>query len=858
MTMAQPCGEAYGRSPSSAPLYSRSVCGSERRCRFGDSELRRAVRMGRMALRRSRSPIAVDKSPPEAAQQRRVEDEWVWGWGPTPGIVSVWADDDGRAVVFRRIPSTGELVREDDRFRPWLVLAQLTDLLHLGEQLKPEGAPDALATFRELDGLGSLRYLVCADDGRLLISEVLEGASRRLGRRVAHLRELGKEAVLALPPEEQYLVATGRTYFRDLSFDHLRRFQFDLETTGLDPERDRIFMAACRNPSGTTEILESSGHGNSGEADLINQLVAKVKAVDPDVIENHNLHGFDLPFLVRRARILGVQLTLGRAGLPGLRVRAARRGSASTPDGRRVRFVAPGRELIDTLDAVLRYDFATRELPNHRLKTVARHLGIAGPDREYIKGAQIYEVYRRDPERVRRYATADVQEVAGVARMLGGAAFALAQMAPRRYERVADAGAATGIIDPLLVRAYLRSGTALPAHQPGDGTPHSGAALHLFAAGVARRVVKADVASLYPSLMRSYRIGPARDHLGAMLTLVDRLVELRLAAKASARQSPPESAERYGYEAVSAAMKLVVNSAYGYLAAGGLTRFADVQAANEVTRRGRETLELVCRELASRGVTLLEADTDGVYFAVPDHWTEPDERRVVVEVAALLPLLVQLEFEGRYRAMLSHEPKNYALLGYDGALLLRGVAFRSSRAEPFGQAFLRYAVGRLLAGDVPGVREAYVTTLDRLRGRHFAAREVASCVRLSKTWAQYLQVRDSRRELPYEALLAAGRKSWSVGDRIRVYRRKSGAAGLIEDSEDAAAGIDSAEERDYDIDHYARLLRQTFAVRLACAFSPADFEVVFADPDQMSLFMPSVATIQTVLGKKPPTQTVDS
>ena len=168
--------------------------------------------------------------------------------------------------------------------------------------------------------------------------------------------------------------------------------------------------------------------------------------------------------------------------------------------------------------------------------------------------------------------------------------------------------------------------------------------------------MKADVASLYPSLMRSYRIGPARDHLGAMLTLVDRLVELRLAAKASARQSAPESAERYGYEAVSAAMKLVVNSAYGYLAAGGLTRFADVQAANEVTRRGRETLELVCRELASRGVTLLEADTDGVYFAVPDRWTESDERRVVAEVAALLPLLVQLEFEGRYRAMLSHEP----------------------------------------------------------------------------------------------------------------------------------------------------------------------------------------------------------
>ena len=467
----------------------------------------------------------------------RREDEWVWGWDSTPGIVSVWADIDGRAWVWRRIPNTGELVREEARFRPWLVLDRMDDLRHLGERLGPEGCETALVTHRELDGAGSLRYLVSAEDGRALIAAVLEGATRRLGRRVSHLRDLGKEAVLALAPEEQYLVATGRTYFRELSFGHLHRLQFDLETTGLHPECDRIFMIAVRYPSGATEILEAHSAGKAGEATLIRELITKVNGADPDVIENHNLHGFDLPFLVKRAQILGVPLALGRIGPPGLRTRAARRGHAEYSDGRRVRYVARGRELIDTLDAVLRYDFATRELPNHGLKTVARHLGISGPDRELIPGDQVYAVYRRDPERVRRYATADVNEVAGVARMLGGAAFALAQIAPRRYERLADAGAATGVIDPLLVRAYLRAGMALSAHHVGDGTPHSGAALHLFAAGVAHRVVKADVASLYPSLMRAYRIGPSRDHLGAMLALVDRLVDLRLAAKASGPRS---------------------------------------------------------------------------------------------------------------------------------------------------------------------------------------------------------------------------------------------------------------------------------------------------------------------------------
>ena len=751
------------------------------------------------------------------------QDEWLWGWDPTPGIVSVWAESDGRATVWRRLPETGELIREEHRFRPWLVLDNPADLQQVD--------------IGELNGPGTLRYLISANDGKTLTNTVLEAASRRLGHRLSHISELGKDAVLSLPAEEQYLVSTGRNYFRKLSFDHLRRLQFDLETTGLDPEHNRIFLIAVRDPNGNTEILEAET-----EAALIRALVTKIRQADPDVIENHNLHGFDLPFLNRRARILGVPLALGRIGPPGLRQRGARRGSASDSGSTlKIRFVAPGRELIDTLDAVIRYDFSARDLPGHGLKAVARHLGIAKDDREQIPGDQIYTVYQSDPNRVRRYAASDVEEVAGLARLLGGAAFALAQMTPRRYERLADAGAATGVIDPLLVRAYLRSGMALPAHEPGDGTAHSGAALHLYASGVAHRIVKADVASLYPSLMRAFRIGPSRDHLGVLLTLVDRLVERRLAAKASARNAPPNSVERFTHEAMSAAMKLVVNTAYGYLAAGGdLTRFADVHAANEVTRRGRETLELMCRELAARGVTLLEADTDGVYFAVPEGWNEPDERRVVAEVGALLPPLVQLEFDGRYAAMLSHEPKNYALLSYDGTLLLRGVAFRSSRAEPFGEAFLRRAIACLLINDVLGVRATFLETLDRLRKRELPTYDVSSQVRLTKSPDQYLAARDNRHELSYEALLAAGRKTWTIGDRIRVYRTKSGGAGLINES----AQLDP---KDYDVEHYARLLRDTFASRLARAFSPTDHEAVFADSEQMSFFSEPIDGIRPIL-----------
>jgi hypothetical protein len=197
--------------------------------------------------------------------------------------------------------------------------------------------------------------------------------------------------------------------------------------------------------------------------------------------------------------------------------------------------------------------------------------------------------------------------------------------------------------------------------------------------------------------------------------------------------------------------------------------------------------------------------------------------------------------------MLSPEPKHYALLGYDGSLLLRGVAFRSSRAEPFGETFLRTAIARLLAGDVAGVRDAYLDTVTALRRRTLPARDVSSRVRLTKTPAVYLKTRLRRRELPYEALLAAGRTSWSAGERIRVYRKRSGAGGIVADYDEEAATRDGTDPRDYDAEHYVRLLRETFATRLARAFTREDFAAVFADPDQLTLFPPSFTTMRPIL-----------
>ncbi len=332
-------------------------------------------------------------------------------------------------------------------------------------------------------------------------------------------------------PVEQYLMSSGRVYFRDMNYEDLHRLQFDLETTALDPHRGRIFLVAIYDNRGCATTLEASTPDE--EAQLIKDLCALIRKRDPDVIENHNLFGFDLPFLEQRASTLNIPLHLGRSGGPPQLERREETLAIGPEARRRTRYSVAGRELIDTLDAVRRYDFVVRDLPSYRLKEVARYFGIASPERVYIEGAEIFTTYRDTPELVRHYALDDVKEVDGLSRRLLGAPFVLASMAPRRYERLASAGPAMGILEPLLVRAYLRAGVALPyqaSQQEGEQGLHEGGATLLFAEGIAEQVVKADVASLYPSLMRTFQIGPACDHLGVLLSILGRLTDLRLAA----------------------------------------------------------------------------------------------------------------------------------------------------------------------------------------------------------------------------------------------------------------------------------------------------------------------------------------
>ena len=739
-----------------------------------------------------------------------VLDPLIFGHDPTSGIVSVHADHTGQAWVWKREKETVALERIT--FRPWIFARDLRDVEHLGSRLVWN---DDRAEFsvRSLKGdEGTLRYLLTGSDGQSLRREVLRGASKRKGRRISSLREVS--GYYSVGTVEQYLMASGRTYFKDLEFDDPHRLQFDLETTSLSPETGRIFMVAVKDNRGFERILEA--RKASQESEMIGALMEIIQGRDPDIIENHNISSFDLPFLMRRAERLGVTLNFSRPGAPA--------GLWKVLDGNASpHWACAGREIVDTIDAVRRMN-----LPSAGLKAVSQLFGIAPEGRVYLEGAKIAETYATQPALVRKYALQDVEEVEALARRVLAPSFALAKMAPRPYHRLPYAGTAMGMFEPMMVRAYLQAGRGLPGKQEG-GEAQLGGSVTLFAEGVLRNVVKADVASMYPSLIRHERIAPKSDPLGVFLHLIDHLTGLRLEHKAAARRGDPGE-----HDALQGAMKLVINSAYGLMGAGRMSLFGDVAAAGTVTRRGRETLKEVTGALHARGVTLIEADTDGVYFSVPEGWGEAEERAVISQVDALLPAGVTLEFDGRWAAMLSHETKNYALLGYDGTLELKGAAFTSSRGERYGQAFLEQALRCLLAGEIERIPQVYRVVVERLEAGGYSNADVGSRVKVNKTQDEYLQTRGARQEAVYEALLRSGR-TWRNGERFTLYQQAGTVLTVLEDPEGC----------DYDASFYVQQLLSGYASRLKKGLSYPDFQQLFAQ-EQGGLFDVPVTQMRAV------------
>ena len=575
----------------------------------------------------------------------------------------------------------------------------------------------------------------------------------------------------------QYLLASGTTLFKGLEFPELRCLALDIETACADgygfsnPERpeDRIISVALKDSHGEEIVLRGD---QLTEPELLQALNEAIQRCDPDVITGHNIFRFDLDYIGRRAQRHGIRLTWGRNGSPP-HVTPHARWSLADKTLEYPRWDVYGRHIVDTYFLVQLYDVAGRNLESHGLKAVARHFGIAAEERAYLDGADISTTFENDPEQLYRYNLDDVRETLALFRLLGYPWFLQSRIFPYSFQNCVIRGNATRI-NSLFLREYLHSGQAIPARTVAGAT-FEGGYTESSLQGVVGPIVHCDVASLYPSLMLTYRLAPSRDTLGLFLPMLAELRRFRLTAKQLALDSVLD-AERYYYDALQQVFKVLINSFYGYLGAP-IHNFSDPAAAAEVTRLGRVTIRNMIDLLIAEGATPVEVDTDGIYFKPPGGCiTEGDELELVGRISHGLPEGIDVELDGRYRAMFAYKTKNYALQDYAGRIIIKGSGLRSRGLEPYLREFIREVIECLLAGKGEMVAQLFDRYVTRLRSRTLDVAWVARNETLNESPDSYLaKVRSGKRNrsAAFEIALVSGRP-FRAGDRVSYYVSGSG------------------------------------------------------------------------------------
>lgn len=527
----------------------------------------------------------------------------------------------------------------------------------------------------------------------------------------------------------QFLSLSGIRLFAGMDFNELKRMQF-----AVIPDADGKTVSAIEVGGSGDFAARFDLENCSGEAEIIAAFDRAIKEFDPDVMEGFNIFREDLPFLEKRAKKLKYHFTCGRDG--GSFASRKSRFAVAEKQISFNRYSLFGRHLADLYHLLLFYDAVHRDFDSFELPFL----------REYF---QIPE------------SASQVKMVETLCDMLLPAYFYKCNTLPLALQDCILRGSGAAL-DSLFIAEYQRAGHSVP--YPESSRFFTGALTRAGVAGVYHQVRHCDVRSLYPSVLLYLGQAPARDELGIFTGLLKKLREFRLAAKDKAKSASGNEKQRY--TALQNTFKILINSFYGYLGfAQGC--FNDYTLAETVTATGRELLTKLADKLESLGGRIVEMDTDGIYFTMPEN-TIPD---FDLQISSVLPDKIELEFDAEYPAMYCYKSKNYALLDKNGDISVSGAALKSRALEGFQRDFIK-AVLRSKLLDAPEImEECYAELKNAISNRTIDLAKLAKSEVLSDSPENYKRKQSApgaRRSAPYELALTSSR-SFRAGDKVEFY-----------------------------------------------------------------------------------------
>jgi DNA polymerase-2 len=355
------------------------------------------------------------------------------------------------------------------------------------------------------------------------------------------------------------------------------------------------------------------------EKELLTSLLDWIKQNDPDLIIGWNVINFDFDLLQKRYDLYKLKFSIGRDG--------------NSPYWRKNRnseqkyIDISGRVILDGIDLL---KSATYSFPSFSLDNVANTLLGIGKKVDDVDNRlqEITENFLHDKPALAAYNLEDCRLVWLIFEKTDLLKFAMlrSQLTGLEINRV---GGSVAAFTNLYLPKLHRSGYIAPNMGDGDLDLISpGGYVMDSIPGLYDNVLVLDFKSLYPSIIRTFKIDP--------MGLIEGLLELAqkedepIAGFDGAYFSRDKHflpniikslwrerdiAKKDKNAALSQAIKIIMNSFYGILGSTGC-RFFDPRLAGSITKRSHALLKTTKQWIETQGYQVIYGDTDSIFVHV--------------------------------------------------------------------------------------------------------------------------------------------------------------------------------------------------------------------------------------------------
>jgi DNA polymerase I len=596
-----------------------------------------------------------------------------------------------------------------------------------------------------------------------------------------------------LSPVEQYLIQTKKRLFKGIDeYSGVHRFVFDIETTGLDPETSNIILIGIKDNRGLNETIPA--FGEDGEKKCIEKFFKHIKDLKPTIIGGYNSAFFDWPFILKRAKILDVDVN----GLTqiftsqGMKEKEGMLKLANEVEPY-TQHIIWGFNIIDIAHSVRRAQAINSEIKSWGLKYITQYLEKEKPNRVYVDGAWISKIYLDNdsyyvnpktgnykkigdsgtegllekypgkfeiwPGRkiVEQYLDDDLYETMVVDDSFSQSTFLLSKVVPTTYERIATMGTATLWKIIMLAWSY-ENNLAIPAKD--EKRAITGGLSRLLNVGFSKNIVKFDYSSLYPSIQLVYDVFPECDVMGVQKSMLKYFRNIRIKYKHLAgelKDKDPVMAEMYDRKQLP--IKIFINAYFGSLSAPQVFPWGDMNMGETITCVGRQCLRMMIMFFQEKGYIPLVMDTDGVNFETPENINDTiyigkglnelvtkgkEYRGIEADTAEFNDIFMRnemgLDIDYVAPACINVSRKNYIIKMMKKGkekIKLTGNTIKSKKLQQYVVEFLDEGLKHLLNGDGLSFVELYYDYVSKIFNKEIPLSKIANKSRVKQSVDDY-------------------------------------------------------------------------------------------------------------------------